>query len=387
MANKFWDSEEIEIQFNFDKNKKLLVSNLDTLHNMSVEEQTLYKKWKEWNSDLHTSMKRLPILQTYIDTLWKPTNITDKELTIAEINSLQPYVEITDDITKWTDIRMLISTMEFTANPGRNIKAFVKDKISGKLLGVISLGSDISSLGVRDKYIGWNKDNKFKDGKLNNTTIGTSIIPTQPLGFNFLGGKLIAALTTSPTFRNEWYERYNNTLIAVETTSLYGASSQYNGIPHFKTLGESAGMINIKPDDWIYNIWKDYIKEKYPEKYKDAQSKTGPKQNVINLINKECGIKANQYYHGFKRGVYLAMMYENGNDYLCNKIEEDKLIMKDKFKQGDDYTIRWWKDKAIKRYTTLHSEDRLKDETLYYIDIIGMTWDDCKQKYLKDVGR
>ena len=61
--------------------------------------------------------------------------------------------------------------------------------------------------------------------------------------------------------------------------------------------------------------------------------------------------------------------------------------MKDKFMEGDDYTIRWWKDKAIKRYTTLHTEKRLKDETLFYSNIIGMTWNDCKEKYLKDVGR
>jgi len=384
---KYWDSEIIEKDFNFNKNKELLIQNLNELSSMSVEESTLYKKWGEFNDDLHTSMMRLPILHSYIGSLWRPTDIMDMDLTIAEINSLQPYIEITDETTKWTDVRMLISSMEFTANPGRNIKAFVKDRVSGKLLGVIALASDISSLGVRDKFIGWSRDNKFKDGKLNNTCIGTAIIPTQPLGFNFLGGKLIAALTTSPVFRKEWFERYNDILVAVETTALYGGSSQYNSIPHFKGLGHSSGLVKIKPDDWIYNIWKDYIKEKYPEKYKAAQLKTGPKQNVINLIFKELGIKGNSYFHGYKRGVYFSSIYENGNDYLCGKIEVKDLKMKDKFMEGDDYTIRWWKDKAIKRYTTLHTEGRLKDETLFYSNIIGMTWNDCKEKYLKDVGR
>jgi hypothetical protein len=54
--------------------------------------------------------------------------------------------------------------MEFTANPGRNMKFFVKDRISGKLLGVICLGSDVTSLGARDRFIGWSLDNKYKDG-------------------------------------------------------------------------------------------------------------------------------------------------------------------------------------------------------------------------------
>jgi len=404
MSMKFWDSEIVQSEFNFDMGKKLLISNLDLLHGMSVEESTLYKKWSEFNDDLHTSMKRLPVLQSYFDTIWTPTDIMDKDLTIKEILSLQPYVELTDDTIRWTDIRKLISSMEFTPNPGRNVKAFVKDRVSGKLLGVISLGSDVTSLGVRDKFIGWTKDNKFKDGKLNNTAIGTSIVPTQPLGFNFLGGKLIAALTTSPIFRSEWETKYNNTLVAVGTTSLYGASSQYNGIPHFKTLGESAGKVNIKPDDKFYDPWHQWLKETHSDWYKknisDERERNGAnmgygtngpvsgvKQKIIGKIFKECGIKNDTYHHGFKRGVYFAPMYENGNQYLCNKIEVKDLVMKPKFVEGDDYTIRWWKDKAIKRYTTLHTEMRLKDETLFYSNIIGMQWEDCKEKYLKDIGR
>ena len=50
-------------------------------------------------------------------------------------------------------------------------------------------------MGVRDNYIGWNKENKFKEGKLNHTTIASTIVCTQPLGYNFLGGKLVAMMT------------------------------------------------------------------------------------------------------------------------------------------------------------------------------------------------
>ena len=84
--------------------------------------------------------------------------------------------------------------MGFTANPGRNVKINVKDRKSGKLLGQISLASDVTSMRVRDNYIGWNKENKFKEGKLNHTTIASTIVCTQPLGYNFLGGKLVAMI-------------------------------------------------------------------------------------------------------------------------------------------------------------------------------------------------
>ena len=407
---KFWDTGEEAVKkegFDFEREKAALIANLDYLFAMSVQEQTLYKKWLEWNVDLHSSMKLLPALHQQYDKIWKPKDIFDKEGTIAEIQAMQPYVEIVDEgeeATKWTYMRKLISSMEFTPNPGRNVKAFVKDRTSGKVLGVISLGSDVTSMGVRDQYIGWTKEDKFQKGKLNNTAIGTSIIATQPLGYNFLGGKLVSALTTSPTFRKEWKDKYDNTLIAVGTTSLYGIHSQYNAIPHFKTLGETAGKISIKPDDKFYDPWHQWLKENRAEWYSEeiteerarngenmGYDRNGPvsgiKQKILTRIFKECGIKADTYHHGFKRGVYFAMMYDNGCEFLCDKITEDKLVLKDKFAEGDDYTIRWWKKQAIKRYTKLHEEGRLKDETLFYADAIGLTWEQMKEKFLADVGR
>ena len=120
--------------------------------------------------------------------------------------------------------------MEFVANPGRNIKFFVKDSITDKYLGVICMGSDVTSMGPRDEFIGWTKENKFKDGKLNHTAIGTSIIATQPLGFNFLGGKLVSALVTCSTIRDKWQEMYNETLVwnNHNCTLWYSLSIQWN---------------------------------------------------------------------------------------------------------------------------------------------------------------
>ena len=51
------------------------------------------------------------------------------------------------------------------------------------------------------------------------------------------------------------------------------------------------------------------------------------------MIFKELGIKSTQYQHGFKRGVYFAMMYDNGNEFLRNEIDESQLKMKKKFEE------------------------------------------------------
>jgi hypothetical protein len=204
--------------------------------------------------------------------------------------------------------------------------------------------------------------------------------------------------------RDYWKRKYGNPLVGIGTTSLYGIHSQYNGIPHFKTLGESKGKISTKPDDSVYDPWHQWIKENRSEWYNKnitqerernganmGYEKNGPvsgiKQKIIQSIYKELGIKSDAYDHGFQRGVYLAQMYENGNEFLCDKIAEDELVLKDKFKNGVQYTMDWWKKKAKNRYIKLYEEGKIKPEVLFYVDAIGISWEKMKELYLSEVGR
>ena len=62
---------------------------------------------------------------------------------------------------------------------------------------------------------------------------GFVIVPTQPFGFNYLGGKLLAALCCSHEVREKLNKKYDMNLVMFETTSLYGNSksaSQYDGM-------------------------------------------------------------------------------------------------------------------------------------------------------------
>ena len=46
-----FDNIQEAIGFNFEENKARLVENLEYLKTLTVEEQTLYKKWLELNKD------------------------------------------------------------------------------------------------------------------------------------------------------------------------------------------------------------------------------------------------------------------------------------------------------------------------------------------------
>jgi len=389
-----------EPKFDFEKERKAFVDNLNLLKTMSVEEQTLYKKWQEFNADVYSMTQKASKFKRINNSIWMPKDINNKEQTIKEIEALEPYVEMLEqgnakDNETWTLVRRLVHTMEFTANPGRNIKFFIKDRVTNKLLGVVCLGSDVTSLGARDNFIGWTKDNKFVDGKLKHTSIGTTICCAQPLGYNFLGGKLVAALVTTSVVRDAWKKLYGQTLIGLSTTSLYGIHSMYNSIPLWKTLGSSKGRIALKSDDAIYETWHEWLKENQKEEYlkqttqKDgvAGPPTGVKQKTINMIFKAVGIKGSDYMHGFKRGIFYADIYENGKEFLRGEIEEEDLKMRKKYSEDSDYVMNWWKPKAIRRYGKLFDENRLKPEKLFYGDLVGMSWEEAKEKYLGEVGR
>ena len=387
-----------EAEFNYEAEKQKFIDNMDFLKEMSVEESVLWKKWEEFNKDPQFFMDRADTIDRLEKTIWQPTDIYNKELTIQEINSIEPIVEPVEQGNAkanedWIITRRLIHSMEFTANPGRNVKFYVKDETTGKVLGLICLGSDVTSLGVRDTLIGWNKENKFKEGKLNHTAIGTTICCVQPLGFNMLGGKLVAQMVTSKVVRDTWKKLYGQTLVGISTTALYGIHSMYNGIPQWKTLGETKGKISLKPDDSFYDTWHQWLKDNKSEDYKrvttskTGQPVTGIKQKIIQLIYKELDIKRAKYEHGFKRGCYFANIYQNGKEFLRSEINENELQIRNMFDRDIEYIDSWWKRKAIKRYENLLEQNRINPEMLFYSGMINITWEQAKEKYLKDIGR
>ena len=80
---------------------------------------------------------------------------------------------------------------------------------------------------------------------------------------------------------------------------------------------------------------------------------SGIKQKILEESSKSVVLEAITITD-LKEGVYLAMMYENGPEFLRSQIEEKDLKMKKKFEEGIDYINRWWKRQAIKRYTKLY---------------------------------
>lgn len=382
--------------FDYEQEKQKFLDNMKFLKNQTVQENTFYKKWYELQSYRNLLTNADPIKYN----IWTPTDFENESQTIEEIENLYPEILLVDKDNKtlmneWLTLRVFCHSMTFDQNPGRFLRFLIRDKHTKKYLGVVSVVSDVISIKVRDEFIGWTSDNKLKDKKLRHSAIGSCIMSCQPFGYNFLGNKLIASLVPSKKIRDIWKELYDDTLVGVTTTSLFGTQSIYNGIPYWKKCGGSAGEILLKPDDNVYKTWHEWLKENKKAEYDKMMTQkegvsgpvTGAKQRVINFIFKQLGIKQSDYKHGFERGVYYSCVYENTKEFLQNKIQEDELVMKDKFKNDIDSVLEWWKPKAINRYKKLKQENKLNVDRLFYSDMVGMTYDEAKNKYLENVGK
>ena len=386
-----------ETIFDYEAEKVRFVGNMDMLKNMSVEELTFYKKWKEVKSYRDFMPKSGEVKAK----VWRPTNIQDLAGTVAEIQALKPRIFYVDPLnlthmTDWLMLRVFCHSMSYDQTPGRFIRFLVVDDTSGRYLGATSISNDVMALTCRDKYIGWTSTQRCDEKMLIHSAIGSCIMGTQPFGYNFLGGKLVASLILSKHVRDTWEQVVGKKLVGMTTTSLYGPNSMYCGIPYWEGCGCSAGKIAIKPDDAFYELWHEFIKTNRAEEYARKTTKednesgpvTGVKQRILEIIFRELGITASKYNHGFERGVYYAAFYDQSLDFLSQKMtDEGKLTLKKRFDADSTGMIDWWRKKAINRYTKLHAENRLKPEILYYNKLLDLSYPQAKEEFFAEVGR
>lgn len=397
-----------------DKVKESLVKDLSFLCSMTSEEYTLRRKWLEIHREYPYNMKQevhrarffdgaenLPayeLLEIFKHNIWTPNDINDYK-------KIQPEVIWTKEdsklIKEWNTYRTFLSTMINNPNIGRNLYFIIRDKVTGKCLGIMALSSDFLDLTPRDNYIGWSRESKTQGRMINHTGIGSTIVPTQPLGYNYVGGKLIALLIVSKPVEDAWNELYDrelmpSKLVGITTTALYSSLSQYTGLKYWNHLGHSAGSIKFEPLPETIELVKLWLKKFYPRRYWEWYVATEPqgmplkrdyKQRSLSFAYNKLGIDKKYYETNHARGIYFCPLFTNTKEYLRREIREEQLLRR--FDNSVESLVELWRDKyASKRAEKLLSDGRLNlEETLFYDDIIKMSWEETKDKYLKDVGR
>ena len=419
---QFQEENDIEALEQIDERvlTEAIQKDLGYVSKMTVQEYTLFQKWQEVHrkfpttesTTLYGTEKILtsPEQRTQIDTvrnnIWIPESPEDYD-------KLEPVLEFTDDSTKnfkgkavrtaklsenWNTLRTFLSTMKNNSNIGRQMFFIVNDNRSGKHLGVICISGDFMDLTPRDSAIGWDRQSKTFGGMINHTAIGSSIVPTQPLGYNFTGGKLLAYLCLSDEVQNKWKEKYGDKLVGVTTTSLYGKAkantlSQYDGLKYWKRMGFTMGSVSYEPQPETKKLIKQWLKKNHTRKYFEWYEATRANGQPLKRDHKnrsymftysKMGIDKKLIKTDHARGIYFARLYENTYEYLRGEVKDDGLSkLSNIFEQ---YAISNPKH-ASKRIKNLLATDRFSKESHFYDDLIYLDWEQCKEKYLNQVGR
>ena len=400
-----------------DKLKDAVTKDLSYVSAMDVKEYTLYQKWCEVHDKYPTeevnsffddkpalkNPEQGALLQEIKNNFWLPE---DQE----EYLELEPELLWTDgdDVKSitganmpaiWNGMRTFLSTMKNNSNIGRNLNFLIRDKKTKKLLGVTCMSSDFLDLTPRDNYIGWERVAKTQR-MINHTCIGSTIVPIQPLGYNLVGGKLLALLCLSKTVEETWEHQYKDKLVGVTTTSLYGKTktiplSQYDRLKHWKKMGWTAGSVSYEPEKTTNTMIQQWLMKNHTYKFFEwyvAKKPSGQphKRDHRNrsraFTYSKLGIDKKLQKSEHARGIYFGELFTNTREFLREETNTTGLTRA--FDNSVEALTELWKTKyARKRLASLKKQDRLSTETHFYDDIIYLSWEETKAKYLPQVGR
>jgi hypothetical protein len=112
---------------------------------------------------------------------------------------------------RWQLYLDIISSHNNLSSPGRNIKLAVLEKKSKKWVGFIRIGSPTIMMKPRNELLGCVITNETATTKSfnNASAMGFVIVPAQPFGYNYLGGKLLAAICCSHEVRERLNKKYD----------------------------------------------------------------------------------------------------------------------------------------------------------------------------------
>jgi hypothetical protein len=285
------------------------------LKEVSIEEN--FETIQDKILNLCKNVKSLAHEKFFKDNEYYENLIYNKNATLIDVSKIKiklEFVENKNQMDIWNYYRKTISSFKKIKNSsliGRQIYILVKDEITNKYLGIISLSSDYYSLDDRDRYIGWTIDEK--KNKLKYIMNMSTCVPVQPFGFNFTGGKLLAMLVFSKEVNDYYYKKYNEPLLGITTTSLYGKSVQYDKLKELKFVGYTKGNSVKDVPSEVTKICNEYLKFEYGYNYKLSK-----KFIILQRAFDNLGLSKEDLLTSNPKGIYFGFTCNESKKLLCS---------------------------------------------------------------------
>ena len=243
---------------------------------------------------------------------------------------------------------------------GRRLRFLVIDEHNEKLIGVLGLGDPIFNLGMRDLWIGWNKEDRRE--RLHQV-VDAFVLGAVPPYSSLLFGKLVALLSASNQVREAFHRKYagrssvirgrplSSQLVAITTTSAMGRSSIYNRLKFrdrtvFQSVGFTQGSGEFHFANGLYAALSDFA-----DRHCDATAKhdlwgTGfrNRREIVKKSLPKLGLSSEWLYHGVEREIFVIPLAENTRQVLRG---EDSLpVWHD---QTADDLYKWFRERWLVR--------------------------------------
>ena len=278
----------------------------------------------------------------------------------------------------------VVSSHNNEANiPGRELRWIIFEKNTKKVIGFIRFGSPTINSKPRNQWLGKPPDLSTFN---RHAAMGFVIVPSQPFGYNYLGGKLLALMCCSHFARETLNMVFEKDIALFETTSLYGSTtdaSQYDGLKPFmryKGLTESK-FLPLLHDEIFHKLHNrfTYLNNNTPLTDNKASSKKMKRQTrMISIIRNSLKDKQkldqfNQVINSAfnltqKKRFYISEYgYENVREVILGQ-EKNLRLGQNWDKYYLENVISWWKKKSTKRYEKLKKENRFRTKVELWTD-------------------
>ncbi len=324
----------------------------------------------------------------------------------------------------WDTLRTLVSSAPNDGTVGRRMSFLVIDRPTKQYLGVICISSAMYRIPAIHEEIGWDKEKikKQRGSKLNCLANGQTIVPTQPFGSAFLGGKLLSLLCLSKEVSDAWETEHGDKLVGVHTTSLFGTETgtQYDNLnPYWKKLDKqtsSEGPIKLTKN--TYDSMREWLRHRYPEKFYQFFVEKNPETGMLNtresktvtlkFCYQKLGLRADEYNSFEPRGVYSSFLFKNSTEYLRDEISVEELVpafdnsiaaltefwrygsMGDTTQPTDEMIKKEKKPERIRKKIRMKGQTKgridsvtasIPTEIDWYSNLPQMSWDEIQTKY------
>lgn len=231
---------------------------------------------------------------------------------------------------------------------GRRMRYLVRDRANGKLIGIFALGDPVFNLQARDKWIGWNVDDRR--ARLVNV-MDAYVVGAVPPYSMLLGGKLVASLIGSAKVGADFAARYGGTtgiisqqnkgarLVLVTVTSALGRSSLYNRLKltapsegnapprtlvDLQHIGETRGYGHFQLSNGLFAALRELLARQGHPYAAGHQYGEGPnwRLRVLRVGLQKLGLDDELLRHGIVREVYAMPLAPDFRDYLCGRTAE-----------------------------------------------------------------